>query len=228
MSRSALPARRSWPAGTTASGRARRPRMRETIECLRSILAGERSDYDGQHVRSHGFRLRQPVPDSTHCGRGFRTRDDAGGGPARRRGRPQSCSTPAGRRSARDRSTREAAAAGRTPPSLTVWVPVAFEPGDAARRQLAAQLAVYLAPPGYGEMFSELGFGDLVRRARAGARRVELADRVPVELLDQVCALGSPAASPPGCGPTTTPAPTLSRSCPPPPRTAAAPPRSMR
>src|SRR6202035_5996343 len=29
--------------------------MRETIECLRSILAGARVDYGGRHVRSHGF-----------------------------------------------------------------------------------------------------------------------------------------------------------------------------
>jgi alkanesulfonate monooxygenase SsuD/methylene tetrahydromethanopterin reductase-like flavin-dependent oxidoreductase (luciferase family) len=41
-------------------------------------------------------------------------------------------------------------------------------------------------------MFSELGFLDLVQRARAGAKRAELAAAVPVELLDQVCALGSP------------------------------------
>ena len=41
-------------------------------------------------------------------------------------------------------------------------------------------------------MFSELGFLDLVRRARGGARRAELATAVPIELLDQVCALGSP------------------------------------
>ena len=40
-------------------------------------------------------------------------------------------------------------------------------------------------------MFSELGFLDLVQRARAGAQRSELATAVPVELLDQVCALGS-------------------------------------
>jgi alkanesulfonate monooxygenase SsuD/methylene tetrahydromethanopterin reductase-like flavin-dependent oxidoreductase (luciferase family) len=86
----------------------------------------------------------------------------------------------------------EAAATGRIPPRLTVWVPVAVNPGEAAIGQLAAQLAVYLAPPGYGEMFSELGFLDLVQRARTGAKRAELATAVPVELLDQVCALGSP------------------------------------
>ena len=70
-------------------------------------------------------------------------------------------------------------------------MPVAFDPGDAAFAQLATQLTVYLAPPGYGEMFSELGFGELVQRARAGAGRPELADHVPAELLGQICLAGS-------------------------------------
>ena len=38
-------------------------RMHETVESLRAILAGERSHYDGRHVRTHGFRLRHPRPD---------------------------------------------------------------------------------------------------------------------------------------------------------------------
>ncbi|HUB55065.1 MAG TPA: LLM class flavin-dependent oxidoreductase, partial [Mycobacterium sp.] len=29
-------------------------RMRETIECLRPVLRGERADYDGRYVHSHG------------------------------------------------------------------------------------------------------------------------------------------------------------------------------
>ena len=37
-------------------------RMRETIECLRPIVRGERADYDGRYVRSQGFRLRHPLP----------------------------------------------------------------------------------------------------------------------------------------------------------------------
>ena len=40
------------------------PRARETVEAVRSILAGERAAYAGQHVRTHGFRLRQPQPDA--------------------------------------------------------------------------------------------------------------------------------------------------------------------
>jgi alkanesulfonate monooxygenase SsuD/methylene tetrahydromethanopterin reductase-like flavin-dependent oxidoreductase (luciferase family) len=94
-------------------------------------------------------------------------------------------------RAVRETIDAKAAAAGRAAPRLAVWVPVALEPGEAALTQLASQLTVYLAPPGYGEMFAELGFADLVRQARDGARRSELARSVSPELLGHVCALGS-------------------------------------
>ena len=166
-------------------------RMRETIDCLRALFGGERCDYDGRYVRTHGFRLRQALPVARVVVAAF--------GPAMTRVGARHADevvlnlVPAQHVSAvRATLDAEARAAGRTPPRLAVWMPVALDPGEAARRQLAAQLAVYLAPPGYGELFSELGFGDLVEQARAGARRAELAAAVPIELLDQVCALGSP------------------------------------
>jgi alkanesulfonate monooxygenase SsuD/methylene tetrahydromethanopterin reductase-like flavin-dependent oxidoreductase (luciferase family) len=87
----------------------------------------------------------------------------------------------------------EAASCGVTAPQIAVWVTVALDPGPATVAQMASQIAVYLRPPGYGEMFSELGFGDLVERARAGVRRSELAREITVELLSQVCAIGSGA-----------------------------------
>ena len=92
----------------------------------------------------------------------------------------------------REQIEQDAAAVGRTPPHITAWVPVAVQPGEAALRQLAGQVAVYLAPPGYGEMFCELGFADLVERARAGARRADLAAAIPLELAQQLAALGTP------------------------------------
>jgi probable F420-dependent oxidoreductase len=167
-------------------------RMRETIEALRPILAGERSWYEGAHVRTHGFRLRAPIPDTRICVAAF--------GPAMTKVAAELADQvvlnlvpPEQVASARAAIDEAATAAGRTPPELAVWVPVAIDPGDAARRQLASQLTVYLAPPGYGELFSRLGFSELVDQARAGARRAELAGRVPHELLDQVCAVGSPS-----------------------------------
>src|ERR1700730_16642449 len=74
-----------------------------------------------------------------------------------------------------------AAAVRRPAPRLTVWVPVGLDPGAPAHADRAGQLAVYLAPPGYGEMFSALDFDDLVRKARAGATRRDLGSAIPVE-----------------------------------------------
>jgi probable F420-dependent oxidoreductase len=164
------------------------PVMRETIESLRSILAGDRVDYAGRYVSSRGFRLRHPCPEARIALGAF--------GPGMIRLAAQhadevvlNLASPA--RVAEVRTAIETAATNRPAPRLTVWVPVALGPGAAAHAQLAAQLAVYLGPPGYGEMFSALGFDDLVRKARTGATRRELAAAIPVELLDKVSALGS-------------------------------------
>jgi probable F420-dependent oxidoreductase len=164
--------------------------MRETIECLRAILTGSPSDYDGRHVRTHGFRLRRPQPDLRVSVAAF--------GPAMTRVAARhgdevvlNLVPPEHVRAVRATIDAEAAAAGRTPPRLAVWVAAALEPGGDALAQMASQLAVYLAPPGYGEMFSRLGFSKLVRRAREGARRSELSREIPRELLEHVCAVGS-------------------------------------
>jgi probable F420-dependent oxidoreductase len=166
-------------------------RMRETIECLRPMLRGERGDYDGRYVKSHGFRLRNPLPQSRIGVGAF--------GPAMMRLAAETAdevvlnlASPQRVSRARQQIERDAVAAGRTPPHVTVWLPVALRPGEAALRQLAGQLAVYLAPPGYGEMLCELGFAELVERARAGTRRADLAAAIPLELAQQLAALGTP------------------------------------
>jgi probable F420-dependent oxidoreductase len=165
-------------------------RMRQTIECLRPILSGERVDYDGDLVQAHGFRLRHPIPGARIWAAAF--------GPAMTRvaaryadGVVLNLVPPDHVRSVCDVVDEEAERVGRDPPQLAVWVAAAVDPGDAARAQLAGQLAVYLAPPGYGEMFSRLGFSELVRRARSGARRAELAAEMPMELVEQVGAIGT-------------------------------------
>jgi probable F420-dependent oxidoreductase len=166
------------------------PRMAETISALRAILAGERSDHDGRHVRTHGFRLRRPLPDTEIAAAAF--------GPAMTRVAARHADEvvlnlvpPEHVRAVRATIDAEAAAVGRPPPSLAVWVAVELDPGPEAHAQLAAQVAIYLAPPGYGEMFAELGFADLVQRARSGTGRAELARDLPPALLERICALGS-------------------------------------
>ena len=166
------------------------PRARETVEAVRAILAGERADYSGRHVRTHGFRLRRPQPEARISLAAF--------GPGMTRVAAATADevvlnlvTPERVAEVRATVEREARAAGRTPPGIAVWVTVALDPGAETIAQLASQIAVYLRPPGYGEMFSELGFGTLVDRARAGAKRGELAWEIPIELLGRVCAVGS-------------------------------------
>lgn len=165
-------------------------RMQETISSLRAILAGERSDHDGRHVRTHGFRLRRPVPDARICVAAF--------GPVMTRVAARQADEVVVNLVPPERVSvvhaiiaAEASAAGRPAPRLVVWLVAALDPGPEARVQLASQLGVYLASPGYGEMFCELGFADLVQRARGGARRSELAAGIPDELLACVCALGT-------------------------------------
>jgi probable F420-dependent oxidoreductase len=168
------------------------PRARETVDAVRAILAGERAAYSGEHVRTRGFRLKQPQPGATISLAAF--------GPSMTRAAAAVADrvvlnlvTP--ERVARTHAIvhAEARARGRPAPEIAVWVTAALEPRAATLAQMAAQIAVYLRPPGYGEMFTELGFGALVERARAGARRGELAAEIPDELLRQVCAIGSEA-----------------------------------
>jgi probable F420-dependent oxidoreductase len=166
------------------------PRARETVEAVRSILAGARANYSGEHVRSRGFRLRQPQPEATVTLAAF--------GPSMTRMAATSADevvlnlvTPEHVARVREIVDAEARAHATPAPEIAVWVTVALDPGAAAYAQMAAQLAVYLRPPGYGEMFTQLGFGSLVERARAGAKRSELAREIPGELLSEVCALGS-------------------------------------
>jgi probable F420-dependent oxidoreductase len=165
-------------------------RARETVEAVRSILAGERAAYSGKHVRTHGFRLRRPQRDARISVAAF--------GPRMTRVAAATADeivlnlvTPERVAEVRAIVDAEARAGERPPPEIAVWVTVAQDPGAATLAQMAGQIAVYLRPPGYGEMFSELGFGSLVDRARAGARRSELAGDIPLELLRQVCAVGS-------------------------------------
>ena len=170
----------------------RAARMEETIGALRPILAGHRSDHDGHHVRTHGFRLRRPLPDARISVAAFGPAMTRVAAAPRRRGRRQpraaaARSEPCGRRST-PRRRRWVARRRRWPSGWRARSTRAAK----LERSSRAQLAVYLAPPGYGEMFSELGFADLVERARGGMPRSELAHSIPDELLEQVCALGSP------------------------------------
>jgi len=156
-------------------------RARETVAALRALFAGD---------RALGFLLREPAREAEIALAAF--------GPRMTQVAAEVADEvvlnlvpPA--RVAQVRAAVDAARpAGRPRARLSVWVVCALDPGPLAHRQMAAQLAVYLRPPGYGEMFAALGYGDLVDAARAGTPRSALAKAIPTELAAAIGAIGSP------------------------------------
>ncbi|MCE7003929.1 LLM class F420-dependent oxidoreductase [Kibdelosporangium philippinense] len=165
-------------------------RMRETVWALRGILEDGRSDFHGEQVQTKGFRLRHALPSRNVTIAAF--------GPMMTKIAAEEADevvlnivTPGIVARVREAIDAHAREAGVKPPRLAVWVSAAINPGAASYQQLAAQLVVYLKPPGYGEMFTELGYGELVERARAGESYAKLAQDLPAELLARVCAIGT-------------------------------------
>ncbi|MBP2330311.1 putative F420-dependent oxidoreductase [Kibdelosporangium banguiense] len=165
-------------------------KMRESVQVLRTILEDGRADYAGKEVRTRGFRLRHALPNRSVTVAAF--------GPEMTKVAAEEADeivlnivTPGLVARVRETVYAHAKAAGRTPPRIAVWVSAALDPGPASIHQLARQLVVYLKQPGYGEMFTELGYGELVRRARSGACYADLARDLPPELLARVCMIGS-------------------------------------
>lgn len=89
-----------------------------------------------------------------------------------------------------------AAAAGRLAarhPNTAVWLCAAIDPTDAERAWLSRGFVGYLAAPGYGEMFAEAGYGDLVEFARTRPGPKEIFARMPPDLIDHVALVGDEA-----------------------------------
>ncbi|BBJ47167.1 hypothetical protein SSPO_098850 [Streptomyces antimycoticus] len=153
-------------------------RTRESVAVLRELLGGGRAAFSGRHIRTRGFRLRRPQPDSTISVAAF--------GPRMTRVAAETAdevvlNLVAPEHIAQVRASIDAFAEARglPAPRLAVWVTCSVEPRPDTYHQLASQLAVYLRPPGYGEMFTELGFGSLVRTARSTAGRHTLVPEIP-------------------------------------------------
>ena len=75
-------------------------------------------------------------------------------------------------------------------PNTAVWLAAAVDPSDEERAWLSRGFVGYLAAPGYGEMFAEAGFADLVEYARTRPNPKELFARMPPDLLDRVALVG--------------------------------------
>lgn len=81
----------------------------------------------------------------------------------------------------------------RPAPRLAVWLPAAVDPEPEALAQLVRGLVPYLGLPGYREMFTEAGFGEVAELAHGGAAYQEVVRALPLEIVGTVALLGSRA-----------------------------------
>ena len=157
-------------------------RMRETVGALRPLLEGSRSEFSGNLVRTRGFRLRSPLAGTRIAVAAFGPRMlEVAGEVADRL--VLNLVTPA-------LAGRLARQAGLP---TTAWVPAALDPGPAALEQLRREMVVYAGQPGYGEMFGEAGFPEVVAFARSGAGPREVLAMIPDAMIAAVGAIGDAA-----------------------------------
>ncbi len=181
----------------------RRPLIaaREMIEILRTILAGERTDHDGQVFSSRGFQLQMDPPADPAriflAAMGPKMLELAG---ELADGVLLNWSTPdeVGRAAAAVRGAATRADRGRaqTQVDIAAYVRVAVdEDQQAARRALAAEISRYCALPAYAEHFARQGFEEAVETIKSAYRDggTEAArDAVPEAMLRRLGWYGTP------------------------------------
>jgi alkanesulfonate monooxygenase SsuD/methylene tetrahydromethanopterin reductase-like flavin-dependent oxidoreductase (luciferase family) len=143
--------------------------LRTTAAELRELLGGG---------RVNGFRLSQPpapVPTLTVAAFGERAVEAAG----------------IADRMVLNMVTVEAARRlAPRHPSTAVWLCAAIDPSGEERQWLTRGFVGYLAAPGYAEMFTDAGYGELVEFARTRPNPKDLFARIPPDLIDAVALVG--------------------------------------
>ncbi|MFF5209483.1 LLM class F420-dependent oxidoreductase [Streptosporangium sp. NPDC000396] len=159
--------------------------LREAVQALRPLLDGEKSDFSGECLKSRGYHLRLPAPRSELTVAAFGASAVKTAATADRM--VLNLITPAS--AARLVCDLRAACEG-TVPRVAAWVTAAVNPGREAIDRMRRGIVGYLAAPGYGEMFTEAGFGDVVEFARTRPHPRELLAAIPEGLLESVALLG--------------------------------------
>ena len=167
--------------------------LAESASALRVLLAGGKADVRGEVIRTRGFRLRTRAPGTPLTIAAF------GPGAVRVAARqadrmvinlvtPKSAARLAGM------LHDECRAAGRPVPPVAAWLATVIDPSPGGIEQLRRGLVSYLSAPGYGEMFAEAGFGELVRFARRRPHPGELLTAIPPEIVGHVSLAGDERA----------------------------------
>jgi probable F420-dependent oxidoreductase len=187
--------------------------LAESATAVRALLDGGKADVRGEVISTRGFRLRTRAPGTpltiAAFGRG------AVKAAARHADRMViNLVTPKSAARLVQMLHDECRAAGRPAPPVAIWLAAVVGPGVAGSgvagsggaglgaesagaggvEQLRRGLVAYLSAPGYGEMFAEAGFGDVVRFARTRPHPGELLAAIPAELTGHVSLVGDEPA----------------------------------
>lgn len=159
--------------------------LAESATALRALLAGDKADVAGAVIGTSGFRLRTAPPRSPLTIAAF------GPGAVRVAARHAdrmviNLVTPKSAARLVQLLHDECRAAGRPVPPVAAWVTAVVDPSPAGTEQLRRAIVPYLAAPGYGEMFAEAGFGDVVGFARTGPHPRDLLAALPAEIVSHV------------------------------------------
>jgi len=171
--------------------------LAESATAVRALLAGGKADVRGEVISTRGFRLRTRAPGTpltiAAFGRG------AVAVAARQADRMViNLVTPKSAARLVEMLHDECRAAGRplgAVPPVAVWLatvvgPSQAGPSAASTEQLRRGLVSYMSAPGYGEMFAEAGFADVVRFARTRPHPRELLAAIPAEVVGHVSLVG--------------------------------------
>jgi probable F420-dependent oxidoreductase len=172
--------------------------LAESATAVRTLLAGGKADVRGEVISTRGFRLRTRAPGTPLTIAAF------GRGAVKVAARHAdrmviNLVTPKSAARLVQLLHDECRAAGRPVPPVAVWLatvvgPNGTGPARESIEQLRRGLVAYMSAPGYGEMFAEAGFGDVVRFARTRPHPGELLAAIPAELTGHVSLVGDQAA----------------------------------
>lgn len=167
-------------------------RLEESVVASGMLLSGEKVVFEGQTLCTRGFRLRVTAPDSSVTVAAF--------GPEAIKVAARCSSrlvlnlvTPAAVQVIRDQLHEEADRVGRPRPTIAVWLGASIDPSEAALAQIRRSTVAYLAAPGYAEMFTAAGFGDVVALAKSRPHPREVLAAMPSELCATVGLVGDVA-----------------------------------
>ncbi len=187
--------------------------LEESATAVRALLDGGKADVQGQVIKTSGYRLRTRAPGTPLTVAAF------GGGAVRvaaRQGDRMVINLVTPKSAARlvQLLHDECRAAGRPIPPVAAWVAACVDPSPGGIEQLRRGLVAYMSAPGYGEMFAEAGFADVVRFARTSPHPAELLAAIPPDIVSACHWPATRRRCGPGWPSTPGPAWTRSRSCP--------------